>query len=136
MAAAATAAPSAQRAGPVALVNPVQVALDGFSEDVNQDGFVDPIAPAAIAAPIAAPWGYGLGAPWGYGKREAEAEPYFGYGGYRGGYGGYRSYGGYRGGYYGKREAEAEPYYGYGGYGGYRLGGYGGYGGYRYGYGK
>ena len=75
MAAAATAAPSAQRAGPVALVNPVQVALDGFSEDVNQDGFVDPIAPAAIAAPIAAPWGYGLGAPWGYGKREAEAEP-------------------------------------------------------------
>merc|ERR1719432_503573 len=80
--------------------------------------------------------GYGLGYSRGYyGKREAEAEPYYGYGGYRGGY---RSYGGYHGGYYGKREAEAEPYYGYGGYGGYGgyRGGYGGYGGYRYGYGK
>merc|ERR1712105_381200 len=37
-----------------------------------------------------------------YGKREAEAEPYYGYGGY-GGYGGYRGgyrgYGGYRYGY-------------------------------------
>merc|ERR1711934_1203883 len=64
-------------------------------------------------------YGYGLGYShtylptayhFGYGKREAEPEPYrgYGYGGY-GGYGGYRGgyYGGYRG-YRGKREAEAE----------------------------
>merc|ERR1719228_716563 len=39
--------------------------------------------------------GYSLGGYRGYyGKREAEAEPYYGYGGY-GGYGGYRGYGGY-----------------------------------------
>merc|ERR1712241_559290 len=42
------------------------------------------------------------------GKREAEAEPYYGYGGY--GYGG-RGYG--YGHYLGKRSADAEPHYGY-----------------------
>merc|ERR1719384_1712832 len=30
------------------------IALEGFSEDVNGDGFVDPIAPAVHAAPLAA----------------------------------------------------------------------------------
>merc|ERR1711944_209806 len=89
-----------------------------------------------------------------YGKRsadaepEAEADPWYSYGGY-GGYGGYGSYGGYGGhgyggygggygGYghhYGKRsadaepEAEADPWYSYGGYGGHGYGGHG-YGGY------
>merc|ERR1739845_237097 len=28
------------------------LALEGFSEDVNQDGFVDPIAPAVPVAPV------------------------------------------------------------------------------------
>jgi len=59
--------------------------------------------------------GYGYGG-YLYGKRsaEAEAKPYYGYGGL-GGYGGY-GYGGY--GAYGKRSAEAKPYYGLGyGYG-------------------
>merc|ERR1712110_751993 len=28
------------------------IALEGFSEDDNQDGFVDPIAPAVVAAPV------------------------------------------------------------------------------------
>merc|ERR1739844_739128 len=33
------------------------IALEGFSEDLNEDGFVDPIAPAAAATPqIAAPF--------------------------------------------------------------------------------
>jgi len=62
------------------------------------------------------------------GKREAEAKPYWGYGGY--GVPAY-TYGGY-GHYLGKREAEAKPYWGYGGvYGGYgvpALTTYGGYG--------
>merc|ERR1711971_1541394 len=81
---------------------------------------------------------------------EADADAYYGLGGYYGGYGlggygGYRTYGLGSYGVYGKREAEpkadADAYYGYGGYG---LGGY--YGGYRtlglgyghsvYGYGK
>merc|ERR1712227_707757 len=44
------------------------------------------------------------------GKREAEAEPYYGYGGY--GYGGY-GYGHGYGYYLGKRSADAEPHYGY-----------------------
>jgi len=73
------AAATAQRAGPVALVNPVQVALDGFSEDVNQDGFVDPIAPAVgplglgygAALPLG---GYGLGYGAGIWKRDAEPQ--------------------------------------------------------------
>merc|ERR1719411_98149 len=30
------------------------LALEGFSEDLNMDGFVDPIAPAVHAAPLAA----------------------------------------------------------------------------------
>merc|ERR1711917_187752 len=69
-------------------------------------------------------------------KRSAEADAYYGYGGYGLGYGGY-GYGGLGYGY-GKRSADAEPeadaWYGYGGYGlGY--GGYG-YGGLGYGYGK
>ena len=59
------------------------LSLEGFSEDVNQDGFVDPIAPAApvvYTAPVvhAAPavygypyglhhgLGYGLGYPYGF----------------------------------------------------------------------
>merc|ERR1712110_754741 len=29
------------------------IALEGFSEDDNQDGFVDPIGPAVVAAPVA-----------------------------------------------------------------------------------
>merc|ERR1712244_144394 len=28
------------------------LALEGFSEDVDQDGFVDPIAPAVVVAPV------------------------------------------------------------------------------------
>merc|ERR1712121_448675 len=28
------------------------LALEGFSEDVNQDGFVDPIGQAVVAAPV------------------------------------------------------------------------------------
>merc|ERR1712083_608069 len=28
------------------------IALEGFSEDDNQDGFVDPIGPAVVAAPV------------------------------------------------------------------------------------
>jgi len=84
--AAAPAPQSLEVAGPVALVNPAQVALDGFSEDVNQDGFVDPIAPAGLAygAPVL---GYGapaLGGAW-WGKRSAEAEPQFWAGAYLGG---------------------------------------------------
>merc|ERR1712165_452916 len=35
------------------------LALEGFSEDVNQDGFVDPIGQAAVAAPVVAPYAYG-----------------------------------------------------------------------------
>merc|ERR1739844_108063 len=59
------------------------LSLEGFSEDVNQDGFIDPIAPAApvvYTAPVvhAAPavygypyglhhgLGYGLGYPYGF----------------------------------------------------------------------
>ena len=34
------------------------LALEGFSEDLDQDGFVDPIAPAAPVVTVAAP------APW------------------------------------------------------------------------
>merc|ERR1739838_653223 len=62
---------------------PRPIDLEGFSEDVNQDGFVDPIAPAApvvYTAPVvhAAPavygypyglhhgLGYGLGYPYGF----------------------------------------------------------------------
>merc|ERR1712055_792197 len=30
------------------------LSLEGFSEDVNEDGFVDPIAPAVAAAPVVA----------------------------------------------------------------------------------
>ena len=64
LAASAAAAPmpeaDAQVAGPVhAVVGGLvatkngfrPLALEGFSEDVNQDGFVDPIAPA-VAAPL------------------------------------------------------------------------------------
>ena len=32
--------------------------LEGFSEDVNQDGFVDPIGQAVVAAPVVAPYSY------------------------------------------------------------------------------
>merc|ERR1739847_258729 len=32
--------------------------LEGFSEDVNQDGFVDPIGQAVVAAPVVAPYAY------------------------------------------------------------------------------
>merc|ERR1711981_1344299 len=35
------------------------LALEGFSEDVNQDGFVDPIGQAVVAAPVVAPYHYG-----------------------------------------------------------------------------
>merc|ERR1712062_33629 len=31
------------------------LALEGFSEDLNQDGFVDPIAQSVVAAPVAYP---------------------------------------------------------------------------------
>ena len=86
-----------QRAGPLtplvgdAVATPRgyrPLSLEGFSEDLNQDGFVDPIAPAApvvhYAAPVvhhayAAPaaygypygslhhgLGYGLGYPYGF----------------------------------------------------------------------
>merc|ERR1712203_656537 len=81
-----------QRAGPLtplvgdAVATPRgyrPLSLEGFSEDVNQDGFVDPIAPAApvvYTAPVvhAAPavygypyglhhgLGYGLGYPYGF----------------------------------------------------------------------
>ena len=95
--------------------------------------FAVTLAAAAAEASIGYYGGYGLGyggyglgyGGYGYGghlwKRDAEAEPQYGYrGGYRGGYGGgYRGYGGR--GYYGKRSAEAEPEsdpsigYGYGG---------------------
>merc|ERR1712121_422914 len=34
------------------------LSLEGFSEDVNQDGFVDPIAHAAPVVPVAAPVAY------------------------------------------------------------------------------
>merc|ERR1711955_44150 len=66
--------------------------------------------------------GYAGYHPYVYGKREAEAEPYYGYYGSAGvypsvyhagihhgvvGYSGYHPY------VYGKREAEAEPFYGY-----------------------
>merc|ERR1712121_542755 len=34
------------------------LSLEGFSEDVNQDGFVDPIAHAAPVVPVAAPLAY------------------------------------------------------------------------------
>jgi len=79
LAATACAAPAPQSlevAGPVALVNPAQVALDGFSEDVNQDGFVDPIAPAGFAAPLGLGYGAPLAGAW-WGKRSAEAEPQY-----------------------------------------------------------
>ena len=87
------------------------LSLEGFSEDLDQDGFVDPIdpaghhgqtyaaAPAIGAAPVAAaPAAAAYGAyPYTHVfKREAEAEPGYGYGrsyGYNSGYG----YGGYRG---------------------------------------
>ena len=81
-----------QRAGPLtplvgdAVATPRgyrPLSLEGFSEDLNQDGFVDPIAPAApvvYTAPVvhAAPavygypyglhhgLGYGLGYPYGF----------------------------------------------------------------------
>merc|ERR1711894_39986 len=88
---------ASQRAGPLtplvgdAVATPRgyrPLSLEGFSEDLNQDGFVDPIAPAApvvhYAAPVvhhayAAPTaygypyaglhhglGYGLGYPYGF----------------------------------------------------------------------
>merc|ERR1711902_35296 len=34
------------------------LSLEGFSEDVNEDGFVDPIAHAAPVVPVAAPLAY------------------------------------------------------------------------------
>merc|ERR1712033_127892 len=34
------------------------LSLEGFSEDVNEDGFVDPIAHAAPVVPVAAPIAY------------------------------------------------------------------------------
>merc|ERR1712098_857294 len=84
--------------------------------------------------------GYGYGG-YGYGKRsaDAEAKPWYGYGGLYG-YG-LPAYGAYGLGYgYGKRsadaEAEAKPWYGYGGLYGYGLPAYGGYGYGGYGYGK
>merc|ERR1712141_780792 len=52
------------------------LSLEGFSEDLNQDGFVDPIAPAAPVVHYAAPvvhhagvygYPYGLGLHHGYG---------------------------------------------------------------------
>merc|ERR1711988_999780 len=75
-----------QRAGPLtplvgdAVATPRgyrPLSLEGFSEDVNQDGFVDPIAPAApvvYAAPAVYGYpyglhhglGYGLGYPYGF----------------------------------------------------------------------
>merc|ERR1712156_406578 len=93
------------------------LALEGFSEDLNQDGFVDPIGQAVVAAPVAytvphvvshpvaavntavAPVAYHnvyAAAPVAV---KAEADPYLLYGGYGLGYGhvGY-GYGlGYRG---------------------------------------
>jgi len=49
------------------------LALEGFSEDVDQDGFVDPIAPAVPVAPVVTyaayhpyalhPFGFPLGLP-------------------------------------------------------------------------
>merc|ERR1712080_50706 len=72
-------------------------------------------APCVNAANVPVPCASGY---LHYGKREAEAEPYLGYGlGY-----------GY---HYGKREAEAEPFYGYAGLGYAGLG----YAGLGYGYG-
>jgi hypothetical protein len=70
----------------------VNARLEGFSEDDNQDGFVDPVAPAAVAAPVVAaapaiapyttayhgfPYAYGAYGAFPYGrifKREAEAK--------------------------------------------------------------
>merc|ERR1711863_14243 len=84
-------------------------------------GYTAPLAYAGHA--YAAPYAYGslaYAAPYAVGgyshlwKREAEAEPGYGYG--RGGYGGYGR------GRYGKREAEAGYGYGRGGYGGYGRG--------------
>merc|ERR1719433_102799 len=34
-------------------VGPLTLALEGFSEDLNQEGFVDPIGQAVVAAPVA-----------------------------------------------------------------------------------
>merc|ERR1712051_58166 len=74
-----------QRAGPLtplvgdAVATPRgyrPLSLEGFSEDLNQDGFVDPIAPAAPVVHYAAPvvhhagvygYPYGLGLHHGYG---------------------------------------------------------------------
>merc|ERR1739848_856954 len=45
------------------------IALEGFSEDANQDGFVDPIgqvAPVVYAAPVVAPYAYHHVAPVTY----------------------------------------------------------------------
>merc|ERR1711981_570593 len=39
------------------------LSLEGFSEDVNEDGFVDPIAHAAPVVPVAAPVAYNVAAP-------------------------------------------------------------------------
>merc|ERR1711981_185949 len=39
------------------------LSLEGFSEDVNEDGFVDPIAHAAPVVPVAAPVAYHVAAP-------------------------------------------------------------------------
>merc|ERR1739844_817408 len=70
------------------------LSLEGFSEDVNQDGFVDPIAPAAPVVHYAAPvvphagvygypyglglhhgLGYGLGYPYGFLPHVVAAAP-------------------------------------------------------------
>merc|ERR1711981_625536 len=42
------------------------LSLEGFSEDVNEDGFVDPIAHAAPVVPVAAPVAYHVAAPVAY----------------------------------------------------------------------
>merc|ERR1712150_49780 len=92
-----------QRAGPLtplvgdAVATPRgyrPLSLEGFSEDLNQDGFVDPIAPAAPVVHYAAPvvhhagvygypyglglhhgLGYGLGYPYGFLPHVVAAAP-------------------------------------------------------------
>merc|ERR1711988_1027428 len=39
------------------------VSLEGFSEDGNQDGFVDPVGQVAYALPAVAPYAFHAGAP-------------------------------------------------------------------------